>query len=132
MSTVPWSLGASLIIFHTIGAAVESFFTYRVYVLSGQWWLALPLWTLQLFMMGIVPYIVVLSIKSDGLLQFKDRYDWLVYLCLITAAIVSFAHHLHGWTRINRNCSRLTWVTPYCYVGFSRAWTVGYIEPTRL
>jgi hypothetical protein len=132
LNAVPWSLGASLITFNIVGGTVECFFTYRVYVLSGEWWLALPFWTLQLFMMGIVPSIVALSIKSGGLLQFKDRYDWLVYTCLITATIVSFSCHLHGWTRINRKCSRLTWVTPYYFVGFSGAWTAGHIEPTRL
>jgi hypothetical protein len=118
LNAVPWSLGACLITFCVVGELVEAFFTYRVYILSGHWWLALPFWTLQLSMvLFIVPCIVALAVKSGGLLQFKDRYDWLVYVCLIIATIVSYVLYLHGWTRINGKSFRLTWATRYCYAG---------------
>jgi hypothetical protein len=71
--------------------------TASTYILSGHWWLALPFWTLQLSMvLFIVPCIVALAVKSGGLLLFKDRYDWLVYVCLIIATIVSYVLHLYG------------------------------------
>jgi hypothetical protein len=74
--------------FCTIGASVEAFFTYRVYVVSGHWWLALPLWVLEISVMGVCASLVALASRSGGFLQFKEHYNWLVYLCLITTTVV--------------------------------------------
>jgi hypothetical protein len=74
--------------FCTNGASVQAFFTYRVYVVSGHWWLAVPLWILELFDTSVVAAMVYYTTKSSGFLQFKEEYNGLVYMTLISCAVV--------------------------------------------
>jgi hypothetical protein len=93
LNSIPWSLAASLLAFTATGSAVQAFFTYRIYVVSGQWWIAAPLWILEVFEVGTVASIVALTTKTSGFLQFKQEYTAVVYMTLISCAVVRTHHH---------------------------------------
>jgi hypothetical protein len=88
LNSIPWSLAACLLAFCSNGAAVQAFFTFRIFVVSGNWWLAVPLWILQLVEVGTVVSIAVFTTRSKGFLEFKEDYNALVYVCLITCVVV--------------------------------------------
>jgi hypothetical protein len=88
LNSIPWSLAASLLAFAANGMAVQAFFTYRIYVVSGQWWIAAPLWILEVFELGTVASIVAFTTKTSGFLQFKLEYTAVVYMTLISCAVV--------------------------------------------
>jgi hypothetical protein len=68
---------------------LKVFFTYRIYIVSGRWWLVLPPYMLVLFELGITAVIVAFATKSSGFLDFKAKYNYLVYIVLICAVLVS-------------------------------------------
>jgi hypothetical protein len=85
--------------FCLIGASVQAFFTYRVYVVSGRRWFAVPLWTLEFANVGLVMAIVILATQSSGFLEFKEHYNGLVYVILISCALVRtyYGYHEKTW-----------------------------------
>jgi hypothetical protein len=82
MINVQWPLAASFMSFFALDGVVQAFFTYRVYMVSGHWWLATPLWTLELITLGVHTSMVVFAIKSDGILDFAKHYNGLLYAAM--------------------------------------------------
>jgi hypothetical protein len=82
MINVQWPLAASFMSFFALDGVVQAFFTYRVYMVSGHWWLAVPLWTLELITLGVHTGMVVFAIKSDGILDFAKHYNGLLYAAM--------------------------------------------------
>jgi hypothetical protein len=89
MINVQWSLAACFMAFFTLDGVVQGFFTFRVYAFSGAWWLAVPLWILELAAFAVHTSIVVFAIKSDGILDFEQNYNGLLYASMCLSIAVS-------------------------------------------
>jgi hypothetical protein len=88
MNTVSGILAACFMSFYTLGGVVQAFFTYRLGGISGHWWLAGSLWTLELIDYGIHTAMLVFATKSNGFLDFKEHYNGLVYAAMFTSITV--------------------------------------------
>jgi hypothetical protein len=51
-------------------------------------WLVIPLYLLVLFEFATTAVIVAFATKSSGFLDFKSKYNYLVYMVLISGAAV--------------------------------------------
>jgi hypothetical protein len=74
--------------FYSLGAVVQAFFTYRLWGLSGHWWLVASLWTLEIVNYGIHTSIVVFATKSHGYMDFTEHYNGVVYAAMLSAIAV--------------------------------------------
>jgi hypothetical protein len=61
---------------------MQAFYTYRIYVVSRRWWLAVPLWLLELFEAGVASAIVAFSSQASSYVEYKEKHGFLTYLCL--------------------------------------------------
>ena len=67
---------------------MQAFFSYRVLVLSQNMWLAIPPWLLCFVRSGTVVAISTTSIQTGDLLEFEEKFTWLVSTSLILSTIV--------------------------------------------
>jgi hypothetical protein len=64
------------------------FFTYRVYRVAGKLWLALPT-AVGSFVRLTFTFVITFLEPIEGLIAFKEKDEWMFYLCLTLATIVS-------------------------------------------
>jgi hypothetical protein len=88
MNSIPWSLSGNMMSFFTIRAAVQAFYTYRVYAISRHWWLAVTLWMLEFLELCLVTGILTLMTTSGGSLVLKEHYNGLMYVAIFAATAV--------------------------------------------
>jgi hypothetical protein len=89
MTNVSALLASCFMSFFTLDGVVQAFFTYRVYMISGHWWLAAPLWTLELITLGVHTSMVVFALKGDGILDFARHYNGLLFAAMILSITAS-------------------------------------------
>jgi hypothetical protein len=125
-------LAACFMSFHSLGGVVQAYFTYRIYVISGHWWLTAPLWVLELVDYGVHASMVVFATRSHGYMYFKMNYNGLVYAAmLLSLAVRSSAALIMGWSWLTRGSSRSALATRSCCAGISQRWIVEYLEHTE-
>jgi hypothetical protein len=65
------------------------FYTYRVYKISRKMWLAIPALLGELLRVCVSIIVSGLAWKKGNLPDYRKSYDYLVYVILITASVVS-------------------------------------------
>jgi len=77
LAHIPNSLLAATFIGGLVSSGVQSFFAYRIYVLSRSWWIPCICWGLSLF--RIVPSNVTVFIDGihEPLAEFVAKWNWL-------------------------------------------------------
>jgi hypothetical protein len=88
INSIPWSLLGYMMSFFAVRTVVQAFYTYRLYAISGHWWLAVTLWMFELLELCLVTGIVALLTASGEFRVFKERYNGLVYVALFSATAV--------------------------------------------
>jgi hypothetical protein len=78
LDTLPWHIDVSLMVQGMVGSAVQAFFSYRIWIVSGTIWLAIPGWVGELVRAGISITLTVITIQVRDLMTFKAEYKWLV------------------------------------------------------
>jgi hypothetical protein len=89
MTNVSALLASCFMSFFTLDGVVQAFFTYRVYMISGHWWLATPLWTLELVTLSVHTCMVVFALNGDGILEFARHYNGLLFAAMILSITAS-------------------------------------------
>jgi hypothetical protein len=87
--SIHWTFVTCMMAYTTTYLAVQFFFTYRIFVISGSWWQAAPLWLLESCCLVDAIGFIIASTMSDGFLDFQKRFGYLVYIGLITSVVVS-------------------------------------------
>jgi hypothetical protein len=94
----------------------QGFFSHRIHILSGKWWIAAPAYLAQAFRATIGIAVAVLCTQSQKLDIFRARYSYIVSISLILSVIVSFRILLFsGIALSNEWNSRQTFGTPPCF-----------------
>lgn len=87
---LPWHLCGSLMIQGLVGSAVQAFFSYRTWVVSGTIWFAVPSWIAEIVRAGVSISLTVLTVQMGILDKFKEHYKWLVIFTVILSAVTDF------------------------------------------
>jgi hypothetical protein len=93
MQNVSGLPAAFFMTFFCLDGVVQAFFTYRVYVLSGHWWFAAPLWTCELISFGVHTSMVVFATRSNETLDFIKNHNGLWYAAMFLSVIVRLPLH---------------------------------------
>jgi hypothetical protein len=88
VSFLPWTFDVSLALSGIIGGTTQAFFTYRVYRISRQMWLACPAWIASVGRAVISVVLTVVSIQGGTLAQLRAKYDVVVYIALVVSVSV--------------------------------------------
>jgi hypothetical protein len=67
---------------------VQAFFSYRVQVVSGVWWLAVPAYFAQIFRGSLAIAITAITVKENELTVFRANHTYLVFMTLIASVVV--------------------------------------------
>jgi hypothetical protein len=78
LHALPWYLDVSLMVQGLVGSAVQAFFSYRTWVVSGTIAFAIPGWIGELVRAGVSITLTALTIQVGDLTAFKAKYKWLV------------------------------------------------------
>jgi hypothetical protein len=74
----------------------QAFFNYRVYVLSKKFWLAMPGWILAVIRPAVIITMAVLF-GLEGIVVFKERHEWIMYLSFsLTVSVSNLCIHHAG------------------------------------
>jgi hypothetical protein len=65
------------------------FYTYRVWKISHKIWLAAPALLGEMTRLGVAWTVSCLAWKKGNIQEYRASYDYLVYVTLITSAVVS-------------------------------------------
>ena len=88
ITATPWTLCISMGIQGVIGAAVQSFFAYRVYkVSSSLLWPPLA-WLGSAARMSLAMTLGILALKEGSIVKFSDKYGWAVVVSLSVSLAV--------------------------------------------
>ncbi|KZP13131.1 hypothetical protein FIBSPDRAFT_936504 [Athelia psychrophila] len=80
-----WTLSAGSIMAGIVEALVQSFFAYRIHVLSQRWPITILLWAGSVAI--VITQTVTVTIESDALLSLSQNHVWLV---TATQAVLAF------------------------------------------
>jgi hypothetical protein len=85
---------------------VQAFFSYRVQVVSGVWWLAVPAYFAQIFRGSLAIAITAITVKENELSVFRANHTYLVFMTLIASVVVrrcAKSQQLHNlWVKDGR------------------------------
>ncbi|EIN09210.1 hypothetical protein PUNSTDRAFT_68119 [Punctularia strigosozonata HHB-11173 SS5] len=79
---VPWDLATCVFLSGVVGCAVQSFFAWRIRVVSSQIVIALPGWILSVFRLALAIALTVTSMRVGLLPEFVQQYRWLMNLAI--------------------------------------------------
>ncbi|KAJ7591779.1 hypothetical protein C8J56DRAFT_823846 [Mycena floridula] len=97
----PWSLSCFVILAALVSTVVQSFFAWRVHVISGHWFITVIAWIGGIVRVAIAFTISNLLAKETTLERFEEKYHYLFVLLLsLSVAIdmmitVSICYYLH-------------------------------------
>jgi hypothetical protein len=78
LNKLPWSLDVSPMLQGFVGSAVQAFFSYRTWVVSGTIVFAIPGWIGEIVRAGVSIAITVTTLQVGELSAFEAKYKWLV------------------------------------------------------
>jgi len=85
LQDMPWTLDVSFFIGGLVSAFVQSFFAYRVHVISGRWAVSILAWVLSITRAAVTLLICVLTIEEGHITNYEARYPWTITLSLVVA-----------------------------------------------
>ncbi|KAF9468249.1 hypothetical protein BDZ94DRAFT_1154223 [Collybia nuda] len=129
LQELPWTLDFSFFIGGLVSATVQSFFAYRVHVISGRWAVSVVAWGGSLVRVGVTLLIFILTFKSGTLGLYEDKYPWSIILSLGVAMFIdvlntcSLCYYLHRMRTIFKGTNTLidrvmTWSIGEYHRGF--------------
>jgi hypothetical protein len=78
--TVPWDLATSVFLSGLVCSTIQSFFFYRIYIISSNFFFALSGWFLSFFRLAITIALTAIALQVGLIPVLVDRFFWMVYL----------------------------------------------------
>ncbi|KAJ7191881.1 hypothetical protein GGX14DRAFT_380653 [Mycena pura] len=107
LSILTWPVSVSFFLGGIASAIVQSFFAWRVHVLSGRWFVSVVSWTGSVARIGITLAICIITIQQPDLKIFEIQFPYMIILSLTvsmsidilnTVSLCYCLHHLRtGW-----------------------------------
>jgi hypothetical protein len=88
---LPWHVDVSLMVQGFVGSAVQAFFSYRTWVVSGTIWFAIPGWFGELVRAGVSVSLTVITTRTGNLTAFRTQYKWLIIFTVSKDLLLLFA-----------------------------------------
>jgi len=82
-----WSLAFSVLTHGALSFLVQWFFSYRVYVMSGNIWVAIPGATLSALRFVVEIYICTVTINTPSVTIFSGKDRWLTLLAISSSLV---------------------------------------------
>jgi len=92
LAEIHWTYVGVILLNSVMAAAVQSFFAYRILVISGRLYISLFSWFISLVRLGMGLMVVVLSDKAWMFSVYMEKYAWTIPTSL---AILSFGDFLN-------------------------------------
>ncbi|KZT00381.1 uncharacterized protein LAESUDRAFT_666231 [Laetiporus sulphureus 93-53] len=88
LQDLPWSMDVSFAIGGLLSAIVQSFFAWRVYIISGRLLTSLVSWSASFCRVVITVTICVLDVKSKTVGRYESLYPWTITFSLALAMFI--------------------------------------------
>jgi len=89
-----WHICAGIIPQAVTAATVQAATSYRVYLLSGKLWFAIPAWFAQLGRIALAVFLTVMAYRIGSLSVFVEKYNWVVILSMTNSAIIDITNSM--------------------------------------
>ncbi|PCH39041.1 hypothetical protein WOLCODRAFT_84980 [Wolfiporia cocos MD-104 SS10] len=107
---LPWTIAITFFLSGFIGGIVQSFFAWRIFVISGHWWTSLPPWLGSLARVGVVIAMCTFTLQTHSRSVYEDQYGWTIDLALSLALFtdawntICLCYYLHTRRSKHRKC----------------------------
>ncbi|KAF8507923.1 hypothetical protein JB92DRAFT_2815042 [Gautieria morchelliformis] len=111
--STPWSLGYSYVFTAALGSIVQTFFAYRIYILTGRRIIPIISWCAAASRLATGTALAILTTSSHGILDFTARFSWLetahLTVDVATDALIttSLCYHLLRHTAVSKPTRRV-------------------------
>jgi hypothetical protein len=101
---LPWHVDVSLMLQGFVGSAVQAFFSYRAWIVSGKIWLAIPGWIGELVRAGVSIALTVVTLTTPGLTVFREKYEWMGIFTVSVTSLFSSSPSTHSRHPVRACC----------------------------
>ncbi|EIN08890.1 hypothetical protein PUNSTDRAFT_67859 [Punctularia strigosozonata HHB-11173 SS5] len=123
LTSVPWSLSATVVIGGTVATLVQAFFTYRLWRLSRSLYLAIVGWVLAMIHLGAILAVGILASEIKQLGVFAERYLWVALLAIADSLVLDIFNTVGLCYYLNKQQTMFTRMS--LLLDKIAAWTIG-------